>query len=185
MYSLLQVQLDIFDQLLYNIFSNSPFCGTTFNLGPKASTIEHRDSKNLIGGVCAIIVLGWFNHETSGHLLFHELKTIMEAQSGDVIFMPSAGIAHSNSRIKEGEDRCSIVQYTAGGNFRSTWPEATRAAGINTDIGRKRWEECLELLGNVGSLEKAKETGKIPRRNMEEWVNNGQSALLPPMAKPS
>lgn len=60
---------------------------------------EHWDSKNLVGALCAIAVFGIFNHQTSGHLLLHEIKTIVELRAGDVIFIPSAGLTHSNSKL--------------------------------------------------------------------------------------
>lgn len=182
MYDLLQMRLLAESILLDDIMARSPFCATTVNFGPKAATKIHRDSKNLIGGLCALVVLGSFNHRTSGHLLLHDLKTIIELRPGDVIFIPSAGIAHSNSPMKEEEDRSSIVQYTAGGLFRWLWMNQMEDNGsdIGTEVGNLQWEECLELLGNLESLKGAGVAGRIKGSNVEAAVNEGRSRLIPP-----
>ena len=64
-----------------NLFRNSLFCGTTFNLGPDGVTIRHRDTRNLVGGLCMIGVLGDFDHRTSGHFIKEEAKTIQALES--------------------------------------------------------------------------------------------------------
>jgi len=122
LYSELQVRLgvgsdDTLNQVKNQIFPNSPFCATTVNMGPKTATKPHRDSKNLVGGLCAIMVLGDFDHHKSGHLILHEPKLILELKPGDLVFIPSSGVTHSNSPITCGGIRMSIVQYTAGQNF--------------------------------------------------------------------
>ncbi len=182
MYEQLQLRLLVEKVILDDIMEGSPFCATTVNFGPKAAMKIHRDSKNLIGGLCALVVLGSFNHKTSGHLLLHDLKTIIELRPGDIIFLPSAGIAHSNSPVKEWEDRSSIVQYTAGGLFRWLWAKETDDDGrdIRSNLGTLRWSESLDLLGNIESVEEAGVTGLIRGRNMEAIVKEGRSYLIPP-----
>ncbi len=170
----LQARLGIVDQKFHDIFPDSPFCGTTFNLGPKTSTVIHRDSRNFIGGLCAIIVLGHFNHKTSGHIILHDIRTIIEVRAGDVVFIPSACIAHSNSSLKPHEDRCSIVQYTAGGLFRKVWSEGTYN-GTDTNINIRRWEECLQLLGTIHDTRSRKERIHL----LNDFINQGKSSLLP------
>lgn len=179
-YSILQTLHGIVDQEASDIFKNSPFCGTTINFGPKAATKIHRDSKNLVGGVCAIAVLGEYDHRTSGHLLLHEMDVILETRPGDVIFLPSSAISHSNSPVRDGEDRCSIVQYTAGGNFRYLWPKETRLSDVVTGVGHARWMECLSMLGTLTDLESAKSTGRMPSKSMKDVIKGGDSHILPP-----
>lgn len=176
LYEELQSHLGIFNKRSCDIFDDSPFCATTFNLGPKASTVVHRDSKNLIGGICAIIVLGLFNHRTSGHLILHDIQTIIEVRSGDIIYIPSAGIAHSNSSLKTHEDRCSIVQYTAGGLFRRVWSDASKTRNTSTELGLRRWEECLQLLGTIDDAKSRQERVKT----VQNAIIQGKSTLLPP-----
>lgn len=106
----------------------SPFAAMTANFGPKTVCRSHRDIKNLAYGLCAIMVLGDFDHRRGGHLILHELKLVVEMRPGDIIFIPSAVVTHENVPIAEEETRQSWVFYSAGGLFRWT------AAGCRTHI---------------------------------------------------
>ncbi len=146
-------RLDLDNDMRRDIFPGSLFCGTTFNLGPYGVTIRHRDSRNLVGGLCMIGVFGNFNHETSGHFIMEEAKVIIELRAGDVVFMPSAAITHRNSQLRAGESRSSIVQYTSGGLFRWVWQgkkllsksEMKLKANNCRAEGVGRWKELYEL----------------------------------------
>ncbi|KLO04463.1 hypothetical protein SCHPADRAFT_911642 [Schizopora paradoxa] len=174
-----------------NIFKNSLFCGTTFNLGPVGVTVRHRDSRNLVGGLCMIGVLGDFDHRTSGHFIMEEAKTIMELRSGDVVFMPSAGITHMNAGLRSGESRASIVQYTSGDLFRWIWQgkkmlpenEAKLKAGIRAAEGSKRWEEMYSFFPTLMELEEVKDRGDgllgFQDGLLKENILSGKSLLFP------
>lgn len=165
-----------------HIFPGSFFCATTLNLGPQTSTRPHRDSKNLVGGLCAVLALGNFDHRQSGHLILHELKVVLELKAGDLVFFPSAGITHSNSGLRAGETRYSIVQYTAGQNFNYQIPKTRMNSKKRALVGSARWSESLQYLGTVQDIVEAAEHAgrRLKARGVKELVNRGQSNLLPP-----
>ena len=165
-----------------HIFPRSQFCSTTLNLGLQTSTKPHRDSKNLVGGICAILVLGDFNHKQSGHLILHELKVVLELKQGDVVFFPSAGITHSNSSLRAGEYCYSMVQYTAGQNFNYQVPKQKMGTKKKAELGRARWLESVRYLGTVQDVVDAArlEARRLKSSGAGAAVNLGQSALLPP-----
>lgn len=106
------------DALLSSLFPDLPFASNVFNFGPRAYTAKHRDFKNLISGFCAIVAFGNFDHTRSGQLVLHEANVVLEIRPGDVVFIPSALITHSNWPVAEGETRMSWTSFTAGGLFR-------------------------------------------------------------------
>lgn len=107
----------------------------------------------------------------------------MEVQHGDVVFIPSAAITHSNSSLRLGETRSSIVQYTAGGNFSYLWKNAGHADyAENIAEGKSRWEECISMYGNRDSLEHARIYGKMKGMGMRERLREGCSLMLPGVA---
>ena len=174
---------DTGNQIKNQIFPNSPFCATTVNLGPRSATKPHRDSKNLVGGLCAIAVLGDFDHHKSGHLILHEPKAILELKPGDVVFIPSSGVTHSNSPVICGGIRMSVVQYTAGHNFQFLWPKGSENAKMKTEMGSRRWEESLSLLGTydniVEAMAQGQKGGRIMGTNLLQKIKSGLSYLLP------
>ncbi|KLO14059.1 hypothetical protein SCHPADRAFT_827049, partial [Schizopora paradoxa] len=186
-YEEVMTQLELDKDLRRSIFPGSLFGGTTFNLGPNGITKRHRDSRNLVGGLCMIGALGHFNHETSGHFIMEEAKVIVELQHGDIVFMPSARITHRNSRLREGESRASIVQYTSGCLFRWIWqgkkmlPDNERRlkAGIRAAEGAHRWKELYSLFPTVKEWEDAKSTGLMGLGDIEETIRSGRSYLFP------
>lgn len=104
--------------MLRSFFPDLPFAANVFNFGPATSTVAHRDFKNLISGFCAIIAFGDFDHTKSGHLVLHEANVVLEFRAGDVVFIPSALMTHSNRPVAAGETRMSWTCFTAGGLFR-------------------------------------------------------------------
>ncbi|KAJ7889342.1 hypothetical protein B0H14DRAFT_2692047 [Mycena olivaceomarginata] len=76
-------------------FKNSIYSGVTWNLGPETVTAELCDSHNRAHGVCPVTAMGDFDYKKGGHLYMRKLKC--------------------------GETRYSMTQYTAGALFR--WAE--------------------------------------------------------------
>lgn len=81
-------------------------------------TWPHTDQGNLAWGWCAVTALGKFNPDLGGHLILWDLGLVIRFPPGSTILLPSALITHSNTSIQEGEERSSIVHFTAGGLFR-------------------------------------------------------------------
>lgn len=188
MYEEAMTRLELDDDLHRDIFPDSLFCGTTLNLGPNGITIRHRDSRNLVGGLCMIGALGHFNHETSGHFIMEEAKVIVELRHGDIVFMPSAGITHKNSRLRDGESRASIVQYTSGCLFRWLWQgrkmlpvsERILKSKFRAAEGVGRWRELYDLFPTVEEWEAAKRSGLMSLGDVEQIIRSGRSLLFPP-----
>ncbi|KAJ7161708.1 hypothetical protein C8R46DRAFT_819939, partial [Mycena filopes] len=100
------------------VFSNSIFPSTTYNLGPDVVTAEHADEHNAPYGMCALTAGGRYNHKRGGHLYLKQLKLVIEFPSGSSVLVPSAACEHGNTPIQEGETRYSMTQYAAGELFR-------------------------------------------------------------------
>lgn len=99
-------------------FHNSIYTAATFNCGPDTECLEHLDHNNAPNIFCAITALGCYNPATSGHLVLHKLKRVVEFPPGSTVLIPSAFVAHGNTRIQPGETRMSMTQYVAGGLIR-------------------------------------------------------------------
>ncbi|KDQ32294.1 hypothetical protein PLEOSDRAFT_1034948 [Pleurotus ostreatus PC15] len=102
-------------------FHNSDFACLTVNFGPNTICLDHTDFVNLATGLCAITALGDFDSKRGGHLIFWDLKLILEFPAGATILIPLALLRHSNVPIQAREQRASLTQYSAGGLFR--WVE--------------------------------------------------------------
>ncbi|KAI0039459.1 hypothetical protein FA95DRAFT_1504150 [Auriscalpium vulgare] len=102
------------DPFLEKPFARSVFPMATFNFGPQALTVPHRDSKNVPYGWCAVTALGDYDYKKGGHLILWELKLIIEFPPGSTILIPSALITHSNTPIQDGETRQSFTQWCSG-----------------------------------------------------------------------
>ncbi|EJD37040.1 hypothetical protein AURDEDRAFT_25272, partial [Auricularia subglabra TFB-10046 SS5] len=87
-------------------------------LGPYVTCWFHRDARNFILGICPVLVLGDFNHRTSGHFIMVEPKIVMELRPGDLLLMMSAVLTHGNAPLRAGETRMSWTFFSAGGLFR-------------------------------------------------------------------
>ncbi|KAI0039300.1 hypothetical protein FA95DRAFT_1504356, partial [Auriscalpium vulgare] len=117
--------------------ANSVFPSVTFNFGPQAVTVPHRDAKNVPYGWCAVTALGDFDHERGGHLVLWDLQLVIEFPAGSTILIPSALITHSNASIQPGETRQSITQFCAGALIR--W----HAYGFRTEAAMRRQDRDL------------------------------------------
>lgn len=109
-----------------------PFSAGSINLGPQVVTRPHTDHANPTYGVCAITALGRFNCDKGRHLVLPKLGLVIQFPPGATIILPSAAIVHYNLPIQPGEERFSLVQYTAVGFFR--W----RAHGYQTTVQYRR-----------------------------------------------
>lgn len=97
--------------------SGLPFSSFTFNTDDQCICSAHVDGLNLSFGLCLICPLGDFNPQNGGHLILHNLKMILEAAPGSMIFIPSALISHENVKIGRGERRHAITAYTPAAIF--------------------------------------------------------------------
>ncbi len=142
----------------------SIFSAISLNLGHQVVAELHKDFKNLAYGLCHICALGNFDAELSGHLILWELDLLIEFPPGSSILITSALISHGNTELQVGEERYSVIQYTAGGLFR--WVEY----GCRTEaqFGKEkpeeaarvwnerpeRWKEAISLFSNVSEYPK-------------------------------
>ncbi|KAI0065025.1 hypothetical protein BV25DRAFT_1799945, partial [Artomyces pyxidatus] len=143
-------------------FANSVFPTATFNLGPQAVTLPHRDPANVPYGWCAITALGNFDPKLGGHLYLWELKMVVEFPPGSTILIPSAVITHGNTPIQKWETRQSFTQYFAGALMRwHTYGFRTAASLEAEDPGLKkrldveaasRWKLALGYLSKLDEL---------------------------------
>ncbi|KAJ7898181.1 hypothetical protein B0H14DRAFT_3424543 [Mycena olivaceomarginata] len=107
---------DIVRMATYPI-SLSPLSPPT--LGPSLSPHPTRTpAGNKVDSMCLIGVLGNFDADKSGHLVCWDHDLIICFPPGCSILIPSAVVTHSNTTIQEGEERFSLLQYSAGGLFR-------------------------------------------------------------------
>ncbi|KAI0055042.1 hypothetical protein BV25DRAFT_1816180, partial [Artomyces pyxidatus] len=106
------------DSGLRPAFANSVFPTATFNFGPRAETLPHRDYQNVPYGWCAVTALGDYNPKLGGHIYLWELGLVVEFPPGATILLPSAVVTHGNTPIQEGETRKAFTQYCAGALMR-------------------------------------------------------------------
>lgn len=78
---------------------NLPFAAHAFNLGPFVECWWHRDARNYILGVCPVVMLGAFNHRTSGQLILVEPKVVIELRRGDLFFLMSSILTHGTAPL--------------------------------------------------------------------------------------
>jgi hypothetical protein len=90
----------------------------TLNAGPNAVTKPHRDAGNSSSGLCVVAAFGGYDHTLGGHVVLDDLKKAIEMRDGDVIAFPSALLTHSNTKVRDGEQRRSIVLWTCGQSVR-------------------------------------------------------------------
>jgi hypothetical protein len=95
-------------------FPASIYPSATYNLGPQTACLDHVDSENSAGGVCAITALGSFDPTLEGHLVLPELCIALEFPPGATVLIPSSVIAHGNTRVQGGSTRYSFTCYCAG-----------------------------------------------------------------------
>ncbi|KAF7325184.1 hypothetical protein MKEN_00562500 [Mycena kentingensis (nom. inval.)] len=143
-------------------FPKGVFAAAAFNCGPKVWTFKHRDMLNLPYGWCAVQALGRFNPKRGGHLVFWDLKLVVEFPPGALILFPSATLLHSNIPVAEGEECASFTQWSAGGLFRFVdngfRTEAQFAAAepkkFEAAMARKpkRWAQGVKLWSTINEI---------------------------------
>ncbi|KAJ7902515.1 hypothetical protein B0H14DRAFT_2221465, partial [Mycena olivaceomarginata] len=140
---------------LRRIFARSPFAAVTANLGPVSVSPPHTDAGNKADGMCLIGALGNFDADKGGHLVCWDYNLIVRFPAGCSILIPSAVVTHSNTPIQDGEDRFSLIQYSAGGLFRwiangfrsdLAWAASASAAGLarREEDRKSRWRTALK-----------------------------------------
>jgi hypothetical protein len=156
---------------LERAFPSSVFPMATFNCGPSTVTRRHRDSNNLAHGVCAIFAGGDFDHKKGGHIILFDLKVVIQFPSGSTAIIPSAGIAHGNVPIQEGETRVSFTQYCSGWIMRAVdWgyqkkSQICEGKGPEAEALRKkieketpqRWDWAMGLFSKIQDLREDRE----------------------------
>ncbi|KAF8196615.1 hypothetical protein K438DRAFT_1456498, partial [Mycena galopus ATCC 62051] len=103
---------------LHRTFLRSPFAAITANLGLVSVSPPHTDCANKADGMCLISALGEFDPDQGGHLVLWDYDLIIRFPPGCSILIPSAVVTHSNTPIQDGEERFSVIQYSAGSLFR-------------------------------------------------------------------
>ncbi|KAJ7789967.1 hypothetical protein B0H14DRAFT_2310009, partial [Mycena olivaceomarginata] len=103
---------------LHRTWARSPFAAFTANLGPFSVSPPHVDHANKADGMCLIGALGEFDPDQGGHLVCWDYDLIIRFPPGCSILIPSAVVTHSNTPIQDGEERFSLIQFSAGSLFR-------------------------------------------------------------------
>ncbi|KAJ7353096.1 hypothetical protein DFH08DRAFT_626518, partial [Mycena albidolilacea] len=98
---------------LHRTWARSPFTAVTVNLGPVSVSPPHTDLNNKADGMCLIGVLGDFDPDQGSHLVCWEYNLIIRFPPGCSTLIPSAVVTHSNTPIQPGEERFSLIQYSA------------------------------------------------------------------------
>ncbi|KAJ7650515.1 hypothetical protein FB45DRAFT_1017907 [Roridomyces roridus] len=142
---------------LRHLFPRSPFAALTFNLGPFSVSPPHADRGNKADGMCLIGALGNFDADKGGHI-------VLTTSSFD------------SRRV--GEERFSMIQYSAGGLFR--WAAngfksdlAWAAAATKEDVAQReearqaRWATALQ---NFTRWKDAKVGNYTGRARVEVWA---------------
>ena len=87
-----------------------PFACVAVN-SPPTICLPHRDSKNVMAGVCCIIPFGHFE-PTSARLVVGEIEVEIEVAAGVPIFIPSAIFTHWNTQLEGLGVRGSVVYWS-------------------------------------------------------------------------
>ncbi|KAJ7763897.1 hypothetical protein B0H14DRAFT_2403448, partial [Mycena olivaceomarginata] len=137
---------------LRRTFARSLFTAITANLGPVSVSPPHTDFSNKADGMCLISALGCFDPDQGGHLVLWDYDLIVRFPPGCSILIPSAVVTHSNTPIQDGEERFSLIQYSAGGLFR--WVAnrfqtdlSWRASATAEDLARREEERKARCAG--------------------------------------
>lgn len=96
--------------------------------------------------------------------MLHEYRLIVELQPGQAVIFPSALITQCNIPLQPGDERYSIVLYSAGGLYRyvaygcRTWAEFVSTDPVGTKAFEEQhvvcWNTCWDGMARVPDLEK-------------------------------
>jgi len=130
-------------------FEDHSFSALTFNIGPAACTVPHKDVMNLTWGWCAVTSLGNYDHTKGGHLVLWDLDLAIEFPPHSTIFIPSAIVSHSNTAIGPEERRSAVTQHNSMGLFR--WVAYDYSLqGKRMRSGKEWWDDPTHMFTTVG-----------------------------------
>lgn len=151
-----------------------PFAAVTANLGPKTICHKHVDGLNLAYGWCVVCAMGEFDCKSGGHMVLHDAEIILEYGRGDILFLPSAIMAHENIAVQEHETRYSLTFYSAGGLFRYRALGFKRVKDLDeeelaeyNEAGLATWEAGCKLFSTLPELKELYRP-KRPGTNLTE-----------------
>jgi len=105
MYTWTALQTAVEESLLQQFFPDLPFAALTINMRLQSVTDWHVDARNLVFGICCVVIFSQFDHRRHGHLILKEPKVVVELQRGDVFFLPSGCVTYRNAPLGLGETR--------------------------------------------------------------------------------
>ncbi|KAJ7678467.1 hypothetical protein B0H14DRAFT_2423310, partial [Mycena olivaceomarginata] len=154
--------------------TRSPFTAVTANLGPVSVSPPHTDFSNKADRMCLIGALGDFNADQGGHLVCWDYDLIVRFPPGCSILIPSAVVTHSNTPIQDGEERFSLIQYSAGGLF--CWVDngfqsdrSWRESATAEDIQRREAERKARFAAALKKFSLWKDV-KVKNFTRRSWV---------------
>ncbi|KAJ7771429.1 hypothetical protein B0H14DRAFT_2402191, partial [Mycena olivaceomarginata] len=165
------------NSFLWRTFARSPFTAVTANLGPVSVSPPHTDAGNKADGMCLIGALGNFDPSQGGHLVCWDYDLIIRFPPGCNILIPSAVVTHSNTPIQDGEERFSLIQYSAGGLFRwvdngfksdRAWLASATAKDVEQQEEKRR-ARCAAALKKFSLWKDVKVKNYSGRGRVEVW----------------
>lgn len=144
-------------------FDNSIFPACTFNC-TNTVMLEHVDQENYFAGVCPVHSGGDYNPKLGGHMVFFDLKLVVEFPPGYTVVIPSSTLSHGNMPIQPGETCVSFTQYCVGGLF--WWVEygfhtlktcAVKKPQLKEKLDKQaesRWLKALNRFSKVSEVHK-------------------------------
>ncbi|KAG6905214.1 hypothetical protein DXG01_004142 [Tephrocybe rancida] len=94
-----------------NNFHGTVYPAVRFNVRPQTSTVQpYMDRQRERRGPPAVTPIGNYNYKLSGHIVFYELKLIIEVPPGTTLFVPTRLLSYGTTNIQEGEERMTITQ---------------------------------------------------------------------------
>ncbi|KAG6915875.1 hypothetical protein DXG01_009452 [Tephrocybe rancida] len=92
-------------------FQGSTYPAVRFNVGPQTSTVQpYMDCQQECRGLSAMTPIGNYNYKLGGHIVFYELKLIVEVVPGTTLFVPTGLLSYGTMDIQESEERMTITQ---------------------------------------------------------------------------
>ncbi|KAJ7849723.1 hypothetical protein B0H14DRAFT_2356109, partial [Mycena olivaceomarginata] len=137
----------------------------------------HTDAANKADGMCLIGALGSFDADKGGHLVCWDYDLIIRFPPGcSILNSRRPSLPHSNTPIQDGEERFSIIQYTAGA-FSAGSPTASNrplvlASASAEDLARREEERkarCADTLKKFPLWKDVKVRNFSGRGRVEVW----------------
>ena len=151
----------------------------SFNLGEQSISFPHLDEGNLAQSWCSITPVGRFDPRIGGHIVLWDYGLVVEFPPGSTMLLPSALIRHSNTSIRPGESRYSIIQYASGGLFRwvhngcmleRDWLSQASEEDLRKHQEERdlRWSKAVKMFTTLDEL-----VGKAKGKDREQEVKEG------------